>query len=93
MVHTESLVDINKPPLDEMDDPARNLYYFLEIESIKPTVQDRIEDLQKNVYGAQSRMSGLRDMVKIIREAQVLSGCHCLLNRALLFIIDSCADG
>jgi len=64
----ESLESIEVPPLVELDEASNNLYRFLEVEYIKDSVQERINDLKKNVEGSQNWMQSLREMVSIIKE-------------------------
>ena len=64
----ESLESIEMPPLDELDEASNNLYRFLEVEYVKDSVQERINDLKKNVEGSQNWMQSLREMVSIIKE-------------------------
>ena len=54
--------------MQDLDEASNNLYRFLEIDNVKDSVTERVNDMKKNVDGAQNWLASLREMVRIIKE-------------------------
>ena len=54
--------------MDELDEASNNLYRFLEVEYVKDSVLERINDLKKNNTAAADWLGACRDMVGIVNQ-------------------------